>query len=215
MIKLVILDFDDTLCLTEEACFDLENKVAGEMGFAPMSRETHKSNWGMLLETAITQRIPGINSEAFMQRLVVVMDEYAEKEELDPITEENLTVLDTLRNEGKKIAILTSRTFSEARHLLHENHPLSSRIEMFYHKDNTDYLKPDPRVFDKALSHFNVLPEEAVYVGDSVGDGVAAKGAGLHFIALLESKIRTKEDFKDLSVDFFAQKFSDILPYIV
>ncbi len=28
MIKLVLIDFDDTLCLTEKACFRIENDVA-------------------------------------------------------------------------------------------------------------------------------------------------------------------------------------------
>lgn len=44
MIKLVIIDFDDTLCLTEKACFKMENYVAQKMGFAPINREAHIKN---------------------------------------------------------------------------------------------------------------------------------------------------------------------------
>lgn len=215
MIKLVILDFDDTLCLTEEACFHLENNVSMEMGFTPMSREKHKSNWGKPLAAAIVERIPGIDADEFMKRIGKVMEKYAEEGKQDPIAEENLHVLDTLRETGKKIAILTSRSFPEVRHLLHEAHPLSTRVEAFYHKDNSQFYKPDPRAFDQAISHFKILPEETVYVGDSVSDAEAANGAGLHFIAVLESELRTREDFKGQKVDFFAQKFTDILPYIL
>jgi phosphoglycolate phosphatase len=215
MIKLVILDFDDTLCLTEEACFQSENKVAMEMGFAPMSREVHKSNWGKPLAAAIVERVPGVDIREFMERVEKVMEEYSKEGKQDPITKENLHALDTLRKAGKKIAILTSRSFPEVRHLLHEAHPLSNRVEAFYHKDNSEYVKPDPRVFTQSLSHFKVLPEETVYVGDSVSDAIAAKGAGLYFISVLESELSTKEDFKGQEVDFFAQKFTDILPYIL
>lgn len=91
---------------------------------------------------------------------------------------------------------------------------LISKIDAFYHKDNTEYMKPNPKVYDKTLQFFNVLPHEAVYIGDSLGDAISAKGAGLHFIALLESELRTKDDFKSVAVDYFAAKFENILNYI-
>ena len=65
------------------------------------------------------------------------------------------------------------------------------------------------------MKFFNVKPIEVVYVGDSLGDANAAKKAGMHFIAVLESGIRTKNDFKQFPVDFFANKFTDILKYIL
>ena len=103
----------------------------------------------------------------------------------------------------------------EVKHLQEKKHSLSLRIDAFYHKDNSDYLKPNPKVFDKILKKFTVLPSEAVCVGDSLGDALSAKGAKLHFIALLESKLRTKSYFKDVAVDYFALKFKDILDYVM
>jgi len=41
VIKAVVIDLDDTLCLTEEACFDMENEVLVKMGLKPMSRDIH------------------------------------------------------------------------------------------------------------------------------------------------------------------------------
>lgn len=215
MIKLVILDFDDTLCLTEEACFYLENEVAVEMGHAPMSRAAHKKNWGKLMELAIAERIPGIDAKDFMKRHSIRMNRLVSDGKFDTLSPSNLEALDALRGLGKKIAILTSRTFPEVRHMMHESHPLSKSVEKFYHKDNSKYLKPDPRVFEDALAHFGVSANEAVYVGDSPSDAVAAKGAGLHFIAVLESGLRERDEFANYQVDFFAQKFTDILTYII
>ncbi len=37
MIKLILVDFDDTLCLSEKACFHVENEIAAELGFSPMT----------------------------------------------------------------------------------------------------------------------------------------------------------------------------------
>ena len=99
--------------------------------------------------------------------------------------------------------------------MLHDYHPLSSRIEVFYHKDNSDYLKPDPRVFSQVLKHFSVKPKECAYVGDALSDAAAAKGAGMHFIAVLESGVHMEKDFTDYNVDFFAKKFVDITDYIL
>lgn len=215
MIQVVLLDFDDTLCMSEESCFYFENDIARQMGFPAMTREIHKSNWGHPLQEAIKERIPGINAEKFMKLVEQQMPEYIEKEKLDTISDANIKVLDKLKAAGKKLAILTSRSLGEVKHLLHENYPLNGRIDAFYHRDNVEYIKPDPRVFNDALYQFDVLPEKCLYVGDSPSDAVAAKGAGMHFIAVLEAGIRTKKDFVGENVDFYAEKFTDILPYIL
>jgi phosphoglycolate phosphatase len=215
MIKVVIIDFDDTLCLTEEACFHLENAVAEEMGFQPMSREVHKANWGQPLDIAIPVRVPGIDVPHFMEKLSVRLEQYVHEGKVDSIQDKNLEALDELLASGRRLAILTSRTYGEAKHLLDTNHPLNQRMEKIYHKDNSDFHKPDPRVFDKILADFEVAPHEAVYVGDAVTDAIAAKEAGLHFIAVLESGLRTPDDFSGKCVDLFVNSFTDVVPYLL
>src|SRR3989344_119340 len=210
MIKVVVLDFDDTLCMTEEVCFYMENDILESMGLLAMSRETHKK-WGMALAAAIAQRAPGVDVEEFMKRIEKLTSKYHATGKFDTISNENLQSLDELKKAGYKLAILTSRSIAEMRHLLHGDHPLSERIERFYHKDNSTFLKPDPRVFDQVFEDFNVTPVECVYVGDTPTDAQAAKGANMHFIALLESGLRTEEDFSEYEVDFFAKKFPDII----
>ncbi len=214
MIKLVIIDFDDTLSLTEKACFKIENLIAQQMGFTPMDRKTHLKNWGKPLKEAIVERFTGIDVNKFMVRFEKVLPKFIERGEADLISEINFQTLDKLRKLGSKLSVLTSRTLGEVQHLLDTKHPLSNRIDAFYHKDNLVYDKPDPKVFDKVLEKFHVKPNEAVYIGDSLNDAISAKNAGLHFIALLESGLRTKEYFKEVKVDFFANKFSEIITYI-
>ena len=215
MIKLVILDFDDTLCLTEEATFQLENEVALSMGFKPMSRSTHQKTWGLPVKKVIAERIPGIDVDEFIRRHEKTVSKYFANGNLDAICSENLTALDKLKKAGRRLAILTSRSFSEIRHLLRKSHPLSSRVEKFYYIDNSEYLKPDPRAFGQILKHFKAEPEESIYVGDAVSDAAAARGAGLSFIAILESGLRTKKDFNKVKVDLFVKKFKDIVPFIL
>lgn len=213
MINLVIIDFDDTLSMTEEACFHIENETAQKLGFPPMTREAHLKNWGKPLEQAIVERIPGIDPTAFMQLVYKVHQQHIETGRIDIISNENLEFLDNVKSSGRKLAILTSRSLQEVKHLLRD-HPINTRIEKFYHKDNSEYLKPDPRVFDKVLTDFSVAPNEAVYLGDSVGDAVSAKTAGLHFIAVLESGLRTEEDFIHIPIDSFVKTLPGAFNYI-
>jgi HAD superfamily hydrolase (TIGR01549 family) len=217
MIKLVLLDFDDTLCLSEESCFHFENEVARTMGFKPMSRDIHKATWGQHLNEAISSRIPGINADEFMKKFDELVPQAIAEKKFDNIPKKNLEVLRKIKEDGKKIAIVTSRTLVEIKKLMESTHPLSELIDAFYYKESVDHMKPDPRVFNKALYEFDVMPIECVYVGDTLKDGFAANNSGMDFIAVLESGLIPRYSFKNVNihVDFFAEKFTDILPYIL
>lgn len=99
--------------------------------------------------------------------------------------------------------------------MLEPDHLLASRIESFYYKDNTQFHKPDPRVFNELLAAHNLSPQNSAYVGDSIGDAIAAKQAGLHFIASLESGLRQREDFSGHTVDRFIYRFPEIVDAVV
>ena len=210
MIKAVIIDFDDTLCLTEEACFNLENQALKRMGRATMSRDIHKQTWGQQLFEAIKIRSPGVDVETFRQILTGLIPEWTATGRLDAITPESFAALDALADQGRELFILTSRTHKEAEHLIAADHELSGRIKAFYYRDNMQYHKPDPRAFDILLKDHGFTKDECVYVGDSPSDAEAAKKAHMHFIASLESGVRTKNDFAPYAVDRFIARFSDL-----
>lgn len=210
MIKAAIIDLDDTLCLTEAVCFEMENRVIKSMGRTPMSREIHINTWGKPLFEAITERSPGIDVEAFREAYHPLIMGYTKSGKLDAISDENYKALDQLIKRGMTILVLTSRTHTELHHLLEPDHLLATRVKAFYYRDNMQYHKPDPRAFMGLLRDNKLHPKQCVYVGDSTSDAIAAKQAGLHFIASLESGLRQRTDFDDLSVDEFIQRFSEV-----
>jgi phosphoglycolate phosphatase-like HAD superfamily hydrolase len=68
----------------------------------------------------------------------------------------------------------------------------------------------------KALDHFGVKPEEAVYVGDAKADIMAAKSAGLVSIAVLTGAL-TREEAEELETDHIvddATKVPEVLACI-
>ena len=215
MIKGVILDFDDFTVMTEEPCFALENDVLQRMGREPMTRELHIATWGRPLFEAIMDRSPGVDVDEFRAIYEPLAQEYTADGRLDKISPENLAAIDELRGLGKGVLILTSREGGELPHLLVPDHPLTQRLDGgvagYYYKDNMKYHKPDPRAFEHIEEIHGWKPEECVYAGDSVGDAQAAKGAGLHFVAGLESGLRRREDFDAWPVDVFIDRFAEIV----
>src|SRR6266852_3180541 len=124
MIRAVIVDFDDTLCLTEEACFNLENEVLRRMGRPPGTREVHKATWGQHLFEVISIRSPGVDVPTFRKILLEAQLEWVEDGRIDAVTPENLRALDEL---------------------------LAARVKAFYYRDVMSHHKPDPRAFDNLL----------------------------------------------------------------
>lgn len=210
MIKAVILDFDDTLCLTEEQGFENINRSLEKMGRPLVNRETFRKHWGKDYVTGIQKWSPGIDVETFKGVFHKVFEEGTTSNSVDIVPEQNLKALDTLIERNYKVIVLTSRTHPELKHVLQPDNTLMKRVEAFYYKDNTEFHKPDPRAFSHIEAVHGWSPRECVYVGDSIGDANAAKGAGLHFIASLESGIRTVSDFKDYNVDAYIYSFPEI-----
>jgi phosphoglycolate phosphatase len=215
MIKAVIIDVDDTLCLTEAACFDLENEALQRMGRGSMERAVHLGTWGQPLFDAIAVRSPGINVEEFKVAYHPVIDEFIADGRLDSIPEANYQALDRLVELGKKLMLLTSRTHDEFKHLLAPDHLLAGRVSAFYYKDNMAYHKPDPRAFDEVLRDNNLQSSQCVYIGDSPSDAAASNQAGLGFIASLESGIRQRQDFDGYEVAAYIDKFPDVVNALV
>lgn len=209
MIKAVIVDVDDTLCLTEAASFELENEVLARMGRPPMPRSAHLANWGEVLLDAMPHRSPGVDLQRFADLFAIGHREYLDAGRLDVIPPENLQALDDLVAQGRTVFLLTSRTELEVAHMLAPDHVLAGRISATYHQGNTRFRKPDPRAFDELLAATGFAPDECVYVGDSPGDAAAAGGAGIRFIACLQSGVRRLDEFDarfvTASVDTFPE----------
>ncbi|NUR71429.1 MAG: HAD family hydrolase [Hamadaea sp.] len=211
MIRAVVIDVDDTLCLTEAVCFALENEVLSLIGAAAIERAVHRATWGQPLLTALPIRSPGVDLARFVSAYPAVLGRYVAEGRLDAIVPENLTALDDLAAAGRDVYVLTSRTEEELRHLLDPAHALANRVRGVFHADNTDFGKPDPRAFDEFLAETGFCPSDCVYVGDSPGDADAALGAGLRFIACLQSGVRSRADFAGRAVDAYIPSFPDVV----
>lgn len=202
---------DDTFSLTERASFNIENTLLQRMGRPPMSEKIHLETWEQPLSKALPKRSPGVDVDAFRTAYLPIIEEYTRSGKLEVIADDNYAALDELAELGAQLIVLTSRTHEKIQHMLEPDHILGKRVKAFYHRGNVRFRKPDPRVFDKLLKDTGLLPEQCVYVGDAIKDANAAKGAGLYFIASLESGLRKKEDFAGVPVDVFINSFPEVV----
>lgn len=207
---MVALDFDDTLCMTQKACFRLENMAAQAIGAPPMSEATHLATWGKPMTQVLQARFPGVDEQAFMRSYETYLLQANKDGWYDAIPQKNYQTLSELRSQGFRLAVLSSRSQAEMQHLMEASHPLVAYIDSFYHLDNCTFHKPDGRVFDGLLIDFGVSQDQVLYVGDSVSDAKACESAGIAFIASLESGLRTGEDFQGLAVAYFIREFKDL-----
>lgn len=209
-IKTVIFDLDDTLIMSEEASWKLENKILKHMGRPEMTHQQHLANWGMPLEEAIAERSPGIDVDAFMMNFAKLFQSEVAAGGFDTFAPSVIDTLKMLNARGYQLFIVTSRSLLEVQHMMNAKHPLQSVMRAIYHRDNVTGDKPDPSVFSWVFD-YGFTPTECVYVGDSFQDAAAANSMGLHFIASLESGLRQRENFGLYQVDAFIIQFQDLL----
>lgn len=87
-------------------------------------------------------------------------------------------LLDRLRAQGLKLAVLTNKEAAFSHKLL-TLHDITDCFDLLVAGDSLPFKKPDPRVVAHALDALHVHADEAAFVGDSVTDVRTARAAGL------------------------------------
>lgn len=96
---------------------------------------------------------------------------------LDPFAREVLTGLRV----SFKTAIATNRVDTMNRVLA--EHDLENQFDLVVTAADVQRAKPHPDLLLKVLAHFQICPEEMIYIGDSSIDEIAARQAGVPFVA--------------------------------
>ena len=75
------------------------------------------------------------------------------------------------------------------------------------------YRKPHPRAFEIALAQWNIMPEEAVMIGDSLeADILGAKEIHMKTIWITRRAHFKPDDMQRIKPDFSLRKLSELLP---
>lgn len=189
MIKLVIFDYDDTIVASSEALYKLDCKTAETLGLKNPTREQYFAVWGKPHNEMIKALHPEIDLTLYQNTYQSLYSQDVLK--LLPDVE---NVLRGLKRQGKKLALLSSKSNKYLTDsLVHLG--IGDLFGYIHSAETSPCHKPDPRVFEDILPHFNLRLEEIIYVGDQVTDFQAAKKAGINFIAVTTG-INTRDDFR-------------------
>lgn len=94
-----------------------------------------------------------------------------------------LNLLSHLKEEGKVLIILTNNAFSAARKALEEL-SIYHLFDGVLGREHMETLKPSPSGIQVIMDRWREIPHDKwVFIGDSWIDGMAAKKAGIAFVA--------------------------------
>jgi phosphoglycolate phosphatase-like HAD superfamily hydrolase len=191
-IKVVALDWDGTLVDSVPGKLAQNLAIAHEFGNTECTEEDVRREWNAAPGFSdLMHRLTGSHDmDAIME---VIGRDYDNPAYAKRPFDFALSALQTMRQSGKKLAVVTSVN----REILDKDVPLglnvSEEFDFLQTTDDCPYKKPDPRVFGNLLAHFGITPEELIYTGDELKDHEATSKAGAHFVGVLTGMTSAKE----------------------
>jgi FMN phosphatase YigB (HAD superfamily) len=102
---------------------------------------------------------------------------------VDTLADDADRILDHLQQVGFRLGVISNRSDPFDEQL--ESLGIRPYFEYSLAAGTIDAWKPDPLIFQHALTHMNVQPEQAVYVGDNYfADVIGSRNAGLRPILI-------------------------------
>mgnify|MGYP004645179711 CR=1 FL=1 len=217
MKKLVIFDLDGTLIDTLMDAGRCFNKVLEQFGFKTYPLEQYNCLVGGNLEVIFSKLLEEQDrTEEIISKL---KNKYREVYSLDPKpnTKPFDGVLDVLKKLNEKndisIAINTNKSQILAEKLCANMLSGVNFSGIFGYVDERP-SKPDPYAVNELMKINNVLPEETIYVGDSLTDIKTAQNAGIDCIFVNWIKADVSAFLAENNVRFVANVPEDILAFL-
>jgi len=183
--KLLLFDLDGTLIDSLPDLADAVNHVRNHYNFAPLDSTVIKHKIGHGVFNLVKSCLPELAPKHFEDALAAFQGYYS-AHSLDktiPFRGVAETLL-TLASSSRRLVVVTNKDTPNAQKVL-STFELDRYFNYIIGADQVAHSKPAPDLLLKALALFEIHPEEAIMIGDSGGDCLAAKAAGLDFIACL------------------------------
>jgi HAD superfamily hydrolase (TIGR01509 family) len=194
--KLVIFDCDGVLFDTADVNRIYYNRVLSHLNFPEMTDEQFAYVHMHTADESINYLFPHeAVEEAQAFRKTMPYAEFLKYMKPEPHMKPLLKKL----RPRYKTAIATNRSDTMPRVMAEFD--LDPYFDMVVTAFDVEKPKPHPDELIKILLHFNLLPEQAIYVGDSQVDEIASKAAGVPFVAY---------DNPELCADFYIQNLKEI-----
>ena len=196
-IKIVAFDCDGVMFDTKESNTAYYNQILGHFGRSAMTAEQFAYCHSHTADQAIAKMFDDEESFRAAQSYRKSMSylPFLKYMEIEPYLK---PLIETLRPRYKT-AIATNRSDTMDRVI--SEHGLEGYFDLVVCSNDVDHPKPHPDQLIKILEHFGIEPCDSLYVGDSELDEIAAKAAGVPFVAYKN---------RSLSADFHIQSLKQI-----
>ena len=204
MIKAVLFDMDGVLIDAKEWHYDALNQALSLFG-ALISRDEHigiydglptKKKLKMLSEN---HGLPK-NLHEFICSL---KQQYTHDIVFERCTPKfhHQNALKKLKDEGYKLA-LCSNSIRKSVDLMLDKASLSDYFDLTLSNEDIHNPKPDPEIYERAISHFGLEPQECLIVEDNPHGVKAGKASGAHVLVVATTE--------DVTIDNISKEIRDI-----
>ncbi|MCM1165603.1 MAG: HAD-IA family hydrolase [Lachnospiraceae bacterium] len=212
MYKAVIFDYDFTLGDSAEGIAASCNYALGKMGCMEKTDKEIRRTIGLSLGE-VFRELTGNDDGAAAKRFTALFRERADKVMTDSAVmyADALPTLEELKRRGLKTGIVTSKFHYRIDEILRK-FGAESLVGAIIGGDDVSREKPDPEGLIRALELLGTEKGEALYVGDSHVDALAARSAGVPFAAVLTG---TTEDFSEFAPVIVAENLREVLEFVI
>ncbi|MBW4082648.1 HAD family phosphatase [Paenibacillus sp. S150] len=185
MIKGIIFDFDGTIIDTETAWYTAFNEAYEEHG-VELTLEQYSTCIGTSLnsfnpyEYLMTELNLDIDKQAFR---TAVQARHSKLMELEAIRPGIQHYLDSAKEAGLRLGLASSSSLEWVEKYL-EQLGIRDYFDCIRTSDHVQKVKPDPELYNQALSCLGLAPDEAVAIEDSPNGSRAAAAAGMHCVVI-------------------------------
>ena len=180
--KAVFFDHDDTLVATKEAKFAQHKHVAKVFYGKELLDKDILPHWGKPLTELVCLLYDTDDVEEALAKNRLCRDDFPKI-----LFNGTIPTLEALHAQGKLLGVITATTRNSFEHDLETLQIPKKLLNYIQTAEDTQYHKPDARVFEPALRWLakrQIEANEVLYVADGLHDMEAALGAGFRFLGV-------------------------------
>ena len=212
--KVIIFDFDGTLCDTRSNIIIAFRATMEHLGLEMRDEETCGATIGLTLRDGFKSMYPEFDDAKIDYCVETYREIFAErrKELMPDLFPGVKETLEALRKRGHRMTIATSR-LTDSLMLFMRHHGIDHYFEYAVGSDSVTHHKPHPEPALKTLRELNIAPSEAIMVGDMPVDIAMAHNAGIRAIGV-DYGNATREELEAAEADWIVDSITKILEII-
>lgn len=187
MIKAVIFDIDGVLLDSFEANYAFYKALIKKLGYKPPTRSRYKKIFHMPM-WGVIKSLTGETNEKKLKEFWNVGKRMKYPLNLAKLPIHSVETVKRLSKEYR-LAIVTAR-IKQGVKILFKLSKLNKYFEIVVGYENFTHPKPHPESLLTALKLLKLKSSEAVYIGDTNSDILAAKAAGMKIILYSKKKLK-------------------------